>query len=149
MTTQQAEPLPEAPDNRWVVLGYVLGVRVAVTLQMQSVGALGPALLTDPDLALGYAGLGALIGAYMLPGIVVALPAGWLAARLGERRMVLAGLALSTVGGLALAAAPGFGTALVVARRSGCEQRDNQDESLWSRRLDDCRGATGRQAVFG
>ncbi|MCB4825581.1 ATPase domain-containing protein [Roseicella aerolata] len=36
-----------------------------------------------------------------------------------------------------------------VARRSGCEQRDNQDESLWSRRLDDCRGATGRQAVFG
>jgi hypothetical protein len=34
-----------------------------------------------------------------------------------------------------------------MARQSGCEQRDNQDESLWSRRLDDCRGATRRQAV--
>ena len=36
-----------------------------------------------------------------------------------------------------------------IARQSGCEQRDNQDESLWSRRLDDCRGATRRQAVSG
>jgi hypothetical protein len=36
-----------------------------------------------------------------------------------------------------------------VARQSGCERRDNQDESLVSRRLDNCRGATRRQAVFG
>ncbi|MGA0706347.1 MAG: hypothetical protein ACO3P8_12425, partial [Steroidobacteraceae bacterium] len=36
-----------------------------------------------------------------------------------------------------------------VARQSGCEQRDNQDESQWSRRTDDCRGATGPQVVFG
>jgi len=36
-----------------------------------------------------------------------------------------------------------------MARQSGCERRDNQDESLWSRRLDDCRGASRRQAIFG
>ena len=36
----------------------------------------------------------------------------------------------------------GAGIALGVARQSGREARDNQDESLWSRRLDDCRGTT-------
>ena len=36
-----------------------------------------------------------------------------------------------------------------MARQSGCEQRDNQDESLWSRRLDDCRGATRAQEISG
>jgi predicted MFS family arabinose efflux permease len=97
----------------------IIGVRVAVTIQAQSVGALGPALLVDPGLELGYSGLGILIGAYSLPGILVALPSGWLAARLGERRMVLAGLALSVTGGLALAVAPDFALALAARLAAG------------------------------
>ena len=110
---------PEASRDRWAVLVLIIAIRVAVTIQVQSVGALGPALLADPGLGLGYAGLGALIGAYMLPGTLVALPSGWFAARLGERRMVLAGLALSTAGGLAFAMAPGFGSALAARLASG------------------------------
>ena len=47
-----------------------------MAVQSACVGALGPALLADRDLGLGYAGLGMLIGAYMLPGVLVALPAG-------------------------------------------------------------------------
>ncbi|HYZ61448.1 MAG TPA: hypothetical protein VE650_03265, partial [Acetobacteraceae bacterium] len=70
--------------DRLAVFALVLGARVAISIQMVSVGALGPALLADPALGLGYTGLGALIGAYMLPGVLVALPAGWLTARLGE-----------------------------------------------------------------
>ena len=35
---------------------------------------------------------------------------------------------------------------LGVARQSGCELRDNQDERRWSQRFDDCRGAALRQA---
>jgi predicted MFS family arabinose efflux permease len=111
--------VPEAGRDRWAVLALIIAIRVAVTVQVQSVGALGPTLLADPSLGLGYVGLGALIGAYMMPGILVALPSGWLATRIGERRMVLAGLALSTVGALALAAAPGFGTALAARLSSG------------------------------
>ena len=106
-------------DNRWAVLALVVGARVAMAVQIQSVGALGPALLADPGLEIGYAGLGALIGAYMLPGVLVALPAGWLTAHLGERRIVLAGLGLAFAAGLALAAAPGFGTALIARLAAG------------------------------
>jgi predicted MFS family arabinose efflux permease len=104
--------------DRWAVYALILAARIAMTIQVASVGALGPALLADPGLGLGYTGLGALIGAYMLPGTLVALPAGWLAAGLGERRMVLAGLALSAAGGLAFAAAPGFAAAFA-ARLAG------------------------------
>ncbi|WP_207540916.1 MFS transporter [Sabulicella rubraurantiaca] len=105
--------------DHWIALVLIISIRVALTIQVQCVGALGPLLLADPGLGLGYAGLGALIGAYMLPGTLVALPSGWLMARLGERRMVFAGLVFLTVGGLALAAAPGFGTALTTRLVSG------------------------------
>ncbi len=110
---------PAASRNRWAVLALIIAIRTAVTIQVQSVGALGPVLLADPGLELGYAGLGALIGAYMLPGTLVALPSGWLASRLGERRMVLAGLMLCTAGGFAFAAASGFGSALAARLVSG------------------------------
>nr|WP_256476127.1 MFS transporter [Siccirubricoccus soli] len=80
-------------------------------LQFQSVGALGPFLLGV--LAADYAELGSLIGAYSLVGVLVALPAGWLIARIGDRRALLAALALMAAGGLALALAPGFALAMV------------------------------------
>ena len=109
----------ETSRDRWAVLALIIGIRVALTIQVQCVGALGPVLLADPSLGLGYAALGTLIGAYMLPGTLVALPSGWLVARLGERYMVLAGLLLLAAGGLALAAAPGFGTAVTARLVSG------------------------------
>ena len=43
--------------------------------------------------------LGLLIGLYMLPGIVIALPGGMLGQRFGAKRVVLVGLALMTIGG--------------------------------------------------
>jgi predicted MFS family arabinose efflux permease len=103
--------MASAGGDRWAALALIIAARVAITIQMQSVGAVGPLLLADPSLDIGYSGLGALIGAYLLPGAFVALPAAWLTVRLGERRMVLAGLLLATAGGLAIAVAPGFGTA--------------------------------------
>lgn len=101
-----------ARDGRWAVLALAIAARAANAAQFQSIGATGPALLADPSLGIAYSGLGALIGAYMLPGIVLALPAGWLIVRYGERRIALAGLALATIGGLLVAAAEGQGTAL-------------------------------------
>jgi predicted MFS family arabinose efflux permease len=108
-----------AGSDRWAIFLLVIGARVAITMQMQSVGAVGPAMLQDPVLGLSYTSLGSLIGAYMFLGIFVALPAGRLSARIGERRMVLSGLGLGVAGGLCMAVAPGFEVAFLGRLVSG------------------------------
>lgn len=49
--------------------------------------------------------IGFLIGLYMLPGIALAIPGGFLGRRLGEKRAVSLGLALMAAGGLTAALA--------------------------------------------
>src|SRR2546428_1693906 len=78
--------------------------------QFQSVASVGPLLV--PELALAWAQLGTLIGVYMLPGAFFALPGGMLGQRLGERRTVVASLALMVAGGLVTAASHGFALAV-------------------------------------
>lgn len=97
-------------DGRWAVLAMLVGVRVSMGVQFQSVGAVG-AMLVGPVVA-DFAALGVLIGLSQLPGAAVALPGGWLTARLGDRRALLGGLGLMVLGGVLLARAPGFGMAL-------------------------------------
>ena len=98
-------------NERWAVLSLLVAVRTSMGFQFQSVAAVSP--LMTADLGISYAELGILIGAYLLPGLVVALPGGWLAARLGDRRIVLAGLALMALGGFITGLAGSFGLALV------------------------------------
>src|SRR2546428_11187520 len=78
--------------------------------QFQSVASVGPLLV--PELGLAWAQLGTLIGVYMLPGAFFALPGGMLGQRLGERRTVVASLALMVAGGLVPAASHGFALAV-------------------------------------
>jgi predicted MFS family arabinose efflux permease len=97
--------------NRWTELLLLSLARTSMGVQFQAVGALGPLLVGT--LVTDYAALGTLIGAYSLVGVAVAMPAGWLLARFGDRRVLLAGLGLMALGGLLLALAPGFGLALL------------------------------------
>ena len=85
--------------------------------QFQVVGALGPLLIGA--LVADWTELGTLIGAYSLAGVFVALPAGWVMARLGDRRVLLAGVGLMAAGGVVLALAPGFAMALAGRLVSG------------------------------
>jgi MFS family permease len=66
-------------------------------LQFQAVASAGPFLIDA--LAIDFASLGILIGLYMLPGIVIALPGGMLGQRFGAKNVVLLGLALMALGG--------------------------------------------------
>ncbi len=75
--------------------------RVTMGFQFQTVGSLSAQLVDG--LGIDYAELGTLIGFYMLPGIVIALPGGLLGRQFGEKRMVLTGFALMAVGGALMA----------------------------------------------
>lgn len=97
-------------DRRWTVLAMLVAVRVSMGVQFQSVGSVG-VMLVGPVVA-DFAALGVLIGLSQLPGAAVALPGGWLTARLGDRRALLGGLGLMVLGGAVLARAPGFEVAL-------------------------------------
>jgi MFS family permease len=96
-------------ESRWAVLALVLVARTAMGFQFQAVAAVGPFLLAD--LEAGYAELGTLIGLYLLPGAFLALPGGLLAARVGDRALVVGGLGLMTLGGVGLMASGAFAPA--------------------------------------
>ncbi len=96
--------------NRWVALALVFLTRTSMGFQFQSVASVAPLMIAD--LGLSYTQFGWVFGLYMLPGAFFALPGGVLGQRFGERRMVVAGLALMVAGGALTAGAGGFGTAV-------------------------------------
>ena len=95
--------------NRWVALALVFVTRTSMGFQFQSAASVGPLMIAE--LGLSYAQLGTLIGLYMLPGAFFALPGGVIGQRFGERRVVIAGLALMVAGGALTAGAGGFASA--------------------------------------
>ena len=103
--------------NRWIALVLVFLTRTSMGFQFQSVGSVAPLLVAE--LGLSYAQLGTLIGLYMLPGAFFALPGGVIGQRFGERRVVVAGLALMVAGGVLTASAGSFATAVAGRLLSG------------------------------
>jgi len=84
--------------KRWIILLVLFLARTAMAYQFQTVGALGP-ILVDA-LKIDFVWLGTLIGLYMLPGAVFALPGGLLGQRFGAKNVVLFGLSLMVAGGV-------------------------------------------------
>jgi len=85
-------------QQRWAILAVLTFARTAMGFQFQSVASLAP--FVESSLGLDKAQLGWLIGIYLLPGIVFALPGGVLGARYGDKRLALIGLAAMGAGGL-------------------------------------------------
>lgn len=84
-------------NNRWIFLAVIVLARTALAFQFQSV--IGVSASLTADLGIGLAELGVLVGAYMLPGIIVAIPGGALGTRFGVKRVAVVGLALMAAGG--------------------------------------------------
>ena len=103
--------------NRWVALALVFVTRSSMGAQFQALASVAPLMIAD--LHLSYAQIGWLIGVYMLPGMLLALPGGVIGQRLGERRVVLVGLALMVAGTTLTAMAGGFGAAVAGRLMSG------------------------------
>lgn len=84
--------------------------RTAMGFQFQSIASVSPLLMDQ--LGIDFALLGALIGAWMLPGVLVAVPGGLLGRRFGDKSVVIAGLALMVLGSLIVAGAQSYATAM-------------------------------------
>jgi MFS family permease len=97
--------------NRWVMLLVIFFTRTALGFQFQSIAALTPFLVAGFDLS--YAQVGLLMGLFMLPGVVLALPGGLLGQRFGSLRVAVAGLTLLIVGGMIVSYSGGFDSAAI------------------------------------
>jgi len=67
------------------------------------------------DFGVDYAGIGLLVGLFILPGLVLSVPSGFVAQRLGDKPMVLGGLVLMLAGGVVAGLAQSY-DAVVVGR---------------------------------
>ena len=92
--------------SRWAILATLALIRLSFGYQFQSMAALAPQIAGD--LALDQTQAGTLIGLYWAPGVLVALPGGWLGRRFGDKPMVIAGGVLTVIGGAICALAPSY-----------------------------------------
>src|SRR3981081_79811 len=97
-------------ENRWLMLAGLFAARTTTALHFQTVASTGPFLIDA--LAIEFTALGALIGLYMLPGVVISLPGGMLGQRSGARHLVFAGLALRTRGSALMGVTSSFAGAM-------------------------------------
>lgn len=93
--------------NRWGVLAVLFFIRTTLAVQFQSVAAVAP--LLSADLGFSLADIGILIGLYSVPGVALALPGGMIGQRFGDKKTILAGLALMIVGSLIMAFSSSWG----------------------------------------
>jgi MFS family permease len=116
MTRIDLSPPPHArsaggpgANRRWMMLLVIFLTRTSMGFQFQSIAALTPFVVPAFDLT--YAEVGLLMGLFMLPGVVIALPGGLLGQRFGSLRMVVAGLGLMIVGGMIVSYSVGLHSA--------------------------------------
>jgi MFS family permease len=102
--------------NRWTVLVILFVARISVGVQFQAAGSVTPFLIQD--FGVGYDQIGTLIGLYMIPGLLLAIPAGQLGKRFGDRQVVSAAIGLMILGGLVSGLAETYGT-LIAGRLIG------------------------------
>ncbi|MBT6427984.1 MAG: MFS transporter, partial [Rhodospirillaceae bacterium] len=95
-------------NNRWAILALLIVVRVVMGFQFQAVASVTPFMASD--LGLDFAQIGSLVGFYMLPGIIIAIPGAMLGGRFKDLTMVLFGVAVMAVGGVITGLADDFFT---------------------------------------
>ena len=83
-------------SNRWFVLAVLFAARVTMAFQFQAVAALSPVYMTAFGVELS--DIGFLIGIYLAPGLIFALPGGAIGQRFGDRRVIAFGMVLMLIG---------------------------------------------------
>lgn len=94
-------------SKRWSVLALLFFIRVTMAVQFQAVGALSPFMMDS--FGVGLADTGLLIGLYLSPGIIFAMPGAAIGRRFGDKQMVAFGMVLMLAGELASLLVPLWG----------------------------------------
>ena len=102
--------------TRWLILAMLFACRTGLGFQFQTLGSVSGSLVTQ--LGFSYAEIGILIGLFMLPGLVLALPIGYAGRYLPDRALVAIGLLSLAAGGAIASIAQGFG--LLALGRIAC-----------------------------
>ena len=97
--------------NRWAILAILFVARTGLGLQFQTIGSVSDHLAAN--FGISFTEVGTLIGLFMLPGLVLSLPAGYIGRFVTDRILVSFGLACLAVGGVLVAIADGFAIAAV------------------------------------
>ena len=103
--------------NRWTTLGILFLVRISMGFQFQSIASVSPLLIEE--MGIGYTEIGTLIGLFMFPGVVIALPGGLLGKRFGDKQVCVTGLALMVVGGVLVGTSESYAIAFAGRLLSG------------------------------
>jgi len=93
-------------SGRWGVLALLFAARIGMGLQFQTLGSVADPLAKNLDLS--FAEIGTLIGVFMMPGLVLSMPAGLAGRYASDRVLAALGLAALALGGGLAAAADGF-----------------------------------------
>ena len=100
-------PAPDATRAaRWKILALLFACRASLGLQFQTLGSIADPLVVQ--FGFDYIDIGSLIGLFMLPGLFLSLPAGWVGRHASDRQLVTTGLVLMALGGGIAALAQGF-----------------------------------------
>ena len=92
--------------KRWAMLALIFATRVGLGFQFQTIGSVADPLIQR--LHLSFAEVGTLIGLFLMPGLVLAIPAGFAGRYAADRVLVAIGLIALALGGALAASADGF-----------------------------------------
>ena len=94
-------------NNRWFILGLLFVTRISLGFQFQTMGSTSDKVIYE--LALNYAAIGTLIGLFMLPGLLLAIPAGLAGNIFSDKALIGFGLIALSLGGIIAGFSQDFG----------------------------------------
>lgn len=86
---------------RWAMLAILFLVRLAMGFEFQAIASTSSELIAQ--FGLTFAQVGTLIGLFLLPGVVIAVPSGLLTRRFSDKHLLMAGAMLMALGALLIA----------------------------------------------
>ena len=106
VAVQSVRPVSGSSQARWLILALIFFARTALGFQFQTLGSVAPDL--KAEFGFSYTEIGTLIGLFMMPGMFLAIPAGWLGSWWSDRLLATFGLLALAAGGVLSALAYDF-----------------------------------------